>query len=324
MQCALPDVFPHGGGIEAAARRIGCPPQALSDLSTGLHPAGPPAWLAHWLAAHSTLASHYPDADGEPARSALAEACGVEAQQVLITAGAQAVIEVVFQAMRWSSVSLRIPCYHEPIRCARRAGCRLIPYLRGEPVPVAEACWLISPSNPFGDVQPFPSGMTGVWDESYMEFAQRRRTGLIPGVIRLGSLTKLFCIPGLRLGYVIAETALIERLRQWLPPWPASSLCLHLLPALLPEADARDAEIRRCRQQLARLLRRYGWQVFASQASFILARPPATPLPAADDYQLLLRHFPEWPQLGAAIRFGLPGSPRCWQRLEVFLAAAAN
>jgi len=312
---ALPESFPHGGGVEAAARAWQCDSSEVLDLSTGLHPEGAPVWLAEWFKSHASLVAHYPDIHGEPARTALANEFDVAVENVLITAGAQAVIEVVFQAMAWRSMAIEVPCYNEPIRCARRAGCRVLAYEHDDVLPDAEALWWTSPSNPTGRAQAFPESVCGLLDESYMPFAQRRSLGLLPGVVRLGSLTKSLCIPGLRLGYVIADAESIEKINAWLPPWPASTLALHLLPELLPEADRRDAQIALARQRLTGLLEKNSWKVCPSQASFLLAKPE-TRLPDFAGHRILVRCFPEWPQLSGWVRFGMPGNEAAWQRLE--------
>ncbi len=135
----LPVEFPHGGGIEAAADAWQCQTSDIIDLSTGLHPAGAPAWLPEWLNAHASLVARYPDTQGEPARTALANEFDVSAENVLITAGAQAVIEVVFHAMGWRSLAIEVPCYNEPVRCARRAGCRVVAFEHGKILPDSEA-----------------------------------------------------------------------------------------------------------------------------------------------------------------------------------------
>ena len=314
----LPDAFPHGGGIEAAARAWRCERSDILDLSTGLHPEGAPLWLGAWLKAHASLAAHYPDVHGEPARTALANAFGVDAENVLITAGAQAVIEVVFQAMGWRSLAIEVPCYNEPVRCAKRAACRVMPFEHGDDLPEAETIWWTSPGNPSGRAQTFPQGVSGLLDESYMPFSQRRSLGLLSDVIRLGSLTKSLCIPGLRLGYVIADVGSIGKINDWLPPWPTSTLALHLLPELLQEADRRDAKIELARQRLVGLLEKNSWQVCPSEASFVLAQPEAG-MPDFAAHRILVRSFPEWLQLSGWVRFGLPGNEAASQRLEEVL-----
>jgi histidinol-phosphate/aromatic aminotransferase/cobyric acid decarboxylase-like protein len=315
----LPDVFPHGGGVLAAARAWGCDAADILDLSTGLHPDGPPPWLGEWLGTHAALVGHYPDGHGEPARSALAGALGVPPEHVRVTAGAQATIEVMFQAMAWRSMAIRTPCYAEPVRCARRSGCRILPFGEGEAAPAAEAVWWTTPANPTGLAEPFPAGRSGAIDESYMPFAERRGLGVMPGVVRIGSLTKSFAIPGLRIGYVVAEVALLERLDHWLPPWPAPTQALHLLPQLLAEADARDAAVAAARCRLETLLKAHGWQMRPSAASFVLARPRDGRQPSFAEARILVRSFPEWPELAGWWRLGLPGSEAEWQRLEAVL-----
>ncbi|MDQ6995275.1 MAG: aminotransferase class I/II-fold pyridoxal phosphate-dependent enzyme [Mariprofundaceae bacterium] len=314
----LPQCFPHGGGIEYIAKQWGCDVADILDLSTGLHPLRQPKWLGAWLHEHAELAAIYPDKQGEPARSILAKYLSVLPEQVLIVAGAQAAIEIMFQAMPWQSMAIQVPCYNEPIRCAQRSACHVLPFEHGQAVPQADVLWWTSPSNPFGEKRAMPNCQQGVLDESYMTFSERRQLGILPNQIRLGSLTKTFAIPGLRLGYVVAEEAMIERLSPWLPTWASSTLVLHLLAKLLPEADERDQHIQHSRQRLETLFSKYQWQYKPSQASFILAKPPHA-VPDFAQYRILLRAFPEWPQLNGWLRFGFPNQENDWQRLEAAL-----
>jgi len=148
-----------------------------------------------------------------------------------------------------------------------------------------------------------------------MPFSQRRALGLVANTIRIGSLTKTFCIPGLRLGYVIADIESIGKLNDWLPPWPTSTLALHLLPGLLPEADVRDEAAKSACKRLVGLLEFHDWQCHQSHASFVTARPQGV-LPDFATARILVRTFPEWPQLAGWVRFGFPGDQAGWQRLE--------
>ncbi|MDX8401055.1 MAG: aminotransferase class I/II-fold pyridoxal phosphate-dependent enzyme, partial [Mariprofundaceae bacterium] len=159
----------------------------------------------------------------------------------------------------------------------------------------------------------------GVLDESYMPWAMRRRLGVLPGVVRIGSLTKLFCLPGLPLGYAVADEGMLARLRRWLAPWSASSLALHLVPRLLGEIDAREARLAHARKRMMDLLARAGWEVRPSKASFVLARHPKGRMPDFDTARILVRRFPEWPQLAGWARLGFPGREAAWARIERLL-----
>lgn len=308
----------HGGRLEAVARNWGCLPEQILDLSTGVYPGGPPAWLAQWFGQHAHLAARYPDDEGEPARTALSEALGVQPESVCVGAGAQAFIEVLVQAMGWCTLAIETPCYAEPLRAAQRAGCRIRSFAKSQGPAPADAVWITSPHNPDGALRDFPIGRRGVLDESYLPFVDRRRLGVMADVIRLGSLTKLFAIPGLRIGYVVARPDIIKKIRRWLPPWPVATPTLHLLPHLLQGAEERDASMAEVRRRLEKLLLRYGWQVLPSKASFVLARSPGR-MPAFSEHRILVRMFPEWPELQGWVRFGLPAAQEGWNRLEAAL-----
>lgn len=312
--------LPHGGNIEEVAKQWGCNPADILDLSTGLHPAGPPTWLGEWLKENSHLVAHYPDRLGEPARSALAAFMNVAPENTVIIAGAQAAIEVLPQALQWQSMAIKQPCYAEPIRAAKRADCQVIAVdMQATTYPDADCVWMTSPHNPFGHKETFPKQRHGVLDESYMPFAERQTLGILPDVIRLGSLTKTFCIPGLRLGYIIAEQHHIQSLQSWLPPWPTSTLAAHLLPKLLPQAAQRDAHIVTLRQQMLDTLAQHNWEVRQSCTSFVLARPKDR-LPDFASSRILVRHFPEWDSLAGWLRLGYPASEKDWQRFITALA----
>lgn len=303
----------HGGRRDQAARRLGCRPEDLLDLSTGVVPEPDPARRAHDLSELAETLSAYPDPDGEPARTALAASLGVPAEQVLVAAGAQAFVEVLFPALAPRSVALREPHYAEVRRCAERSGVEVRACSAGEPWPDAELRWVTDPDSFTGERVSQDAAVRGVLDESYRSLAERRATRL-PGWVRIGSLTKCFSVPGLRLGYAIAEPPVLDALRRWLPPWPASSLALHLLPRWLPEWEERDRRAGLGRDRLAETLRRAGWQVRPGSASFVLARPPSE-LPDFERARILVRSFPEWPALEGWVRMGIPPDKQ-WDRLE--------
>lgn len=304
----------HGGRIDAAARAWKCSPEDVLDLSTGVYPEPDAAALAEMLRELARAVGNYPDPDGEPARSALAETLAVPRESLIVAAGAQAFIETVFNANDWSSVALREPCYGEVRRCAERSGVEVRTASGGPGWPQAAVTWVTSPDSIRGAEHELPDVVTGVLDESYADLLTRQRTPLLPGWIRIGSLTKSFSLPGLRLGYAIASPPLVERLRHHLPPWPASTLVLRLLPRLLPTWSARDRAAASGRDRLRTHLESCGWQTAASRASFVLARPVRA-APDFDRRRILVRTFPEWPSLAGWVRIGIPPDEDGWCRL---------
>ena len=125
--------------------------------------------------------------------------------------------------------------------------------------------WLCNPNNPTGTVIPKATLVEAiemnpdtifVIDQSYGFFTQEpllsaAQAAGYPNVIQLHSMTKRYAMPGLRLGYVTAHPALIDRIRAVRMPWSVNALaieaglylCAHPdtalidLPALLTETQ---------------------------------------------------------------------------------------
>ncbi len=311
----------HGGRVDQAAERLGCRPDDLLDLSTGVYPELSPDLLAQHLNALAPVIRRYPDPDGEPARSALAQCLGVPVERILLGAGAQAFIEIIFAAGVCKRLALREPCYVETRRCAERSSVEVVPWNVPSELPQGALAWVTSPHSLTGEWVSLPEIATsegvvgGVLDESYASLAERQRVRLSDAWIRIGSLTKCFSMPGLRLGYAIASEAWIERLREYSPPWPAPTLALHLLPRLLPTWEERDLRMLEARRRLSLLLERADFEVRPSSASFVLARCRSKP-PEFAQHRILVREFPEWNTLEGWMRFGIPAAERDWVRLE--------
>ena len=111
-----------------------------------------------------------------------------------------------------------------------------------------------------------------------------------PNLILLYSLTKDYCIPGLRLGYMVANPTLIGELKRFRTPWSVNALAIVAAKFLL-SADSsidRDALLQQARY-LAESLVAMGIEVEPSDTNFILCRLPKG---AADELkQWLVEHY---------------------------------
>ena len=109
--------------------------------------------------------------------------------------------------------------------------------LRKQIEPV-DAVYICNPNNPTGrlinvDVirrlcREFPRQQFIV-DESYLPFVEHHeRHSLIknrpPNALVLSSLSKIYRIPGLRVGFIVGAAKTLQRLRRLAPPWSVNSL----------------------------------------------------------------------------------------------------
>jgi histidinol-phosphate/aromatic aminotransferase/cobyric acid decarboxylase-like protein len=243
----------HGGDAARIARTMGFPLEFMLDLSASLNPVGPD--VVTLAASHLGALRHYPDVTD--ARRLLAEAMGLDPACVLVTNGGAEAIALVAQLIGGRVV--------EPEFSLHPRG--------GDAAPR----WRSNPHNPTGRLAG-PDDRADVWDEAFFPLATGRWTrGDKTATAVVGSLTKLFACPGLRLGYAIADPSLIEQLEARQPEWAIGGLAVALLPELLAATDLVGwaTEVRRLRSELMAMLARHGLSPRPSDANFILCEVAA-------------------------------------------------
>ena len=233
----------HGGDGARLAAVLGVDPGAVLDLSASLNPLAPDA--GEVVGKHLDALRRYPDPTR--ATAALSTAMGVDPDRLLLTNGGAEAIALVGAALGGRVEEPDFSLYP-------RAGGPL---------------WRSNPHNPTGRLA---HGDADVWDEAFYPLATGRWTSGQPLVV--GSLTKLLACPGLRVGYVLAEPALLRRLRP--PAWAVNGLAAAALPDLLDAVDlpAWAAGVARLRDRLVELLQRAGLDPEPSDANFVLVRAP--------------------------------------------------
>jgi histidinol-phosphate aminotransferase len=159
-------------------------------------------------------------------------------------------------------------------------------------------------------------GRVVVVDEAFADCVPGEPESLAgdPGVVVVRSLTKTWGLAGLRVGYLLADAPLVDRLRAAQPHWPVSAPALAACvacssPSARAEAETWARELAGRRDRLAARLRRLpGADVVAAPAaSFLLVRTsrPAVWEPLRDR--------------GFAVRRGdtFPGLDDHWIRVAV-------
>lgn len=279
----LPPAGPHGGDVVAVAAALERPVDELVDLSASLNPE-PPALDAVIAAARGDL-RRYPDATD--ATSTLAEVIGVTPERLVLTNGGAEAIALVagFQPNGWVEAP-EFSLYARHLATLEPDAPR----------------WRSNPSNPLGRLAP-ASATAAVWDEAFWPLATGTWTRGDDDAWRLGSLTKLWACPGLRVGYAIAPTDEdATRLRARQPQWSVNALALAAVTQLAPMTDlpvAAAAMIRR-RAALIELLAGHGLAVTETEANWVLVDRPG----------LRAELIPHGVLVRDCASFGLPGVHR--------------
>jgi len=322
----------HGGRLRAAAQHYGIPLSDWLDLSTGIAPEPWPVSSIP-LDAWARLPE---DDDG------LAEAACTcyGAAHALPVAGSQAAIQALPALFAPARVGVLEPSYAEHAQAWQHAGHRLVRLAAGDieaRLDELNVLVLANPNNPTGER--FEPSRLLDWqarlarrggcllvDEAFMdctpEYSLAARSQR-PGLVVLRSFGKFFGLAGVRLGFVLAEAALLARLHGRLGPWtvsgPARALGLQALGSASGAARERRArELQAAGERLAGLLHMQGLPPAGGTALFQWVRTPEAV--QLHDFLarrgILVRRFDQ----PASLRFGLPADEVGWQRLAQALA----
>ena len=241
----------HGGNAAAVARRLGLDPADVLDLSASMNPVAPDPVAI--IERHLDAVRSYPDP--ATATAALAEAVGVDTGHVLLTnGGSEAIALVAAELGKGWADECDFSLYRRHLDVLDPNG----PRFRS------------NPHNPTGRLAA-PDETADVWDEAFYPLATGAWTRGDDAVV-VGSLTKLLAAPGLRVGYVLADGDLIERLARRQPQWALNALACAALPELLngidlPETARRVAALR---DDLVAVLARAGLQPQPSDANYVV------------------------------------------------------
>ena len=286
------------GTVEPSLRSHGDTqvPDGAVDLAVNVQP-GPPQWLAERLAAGVSDLAGYPD-DG-PARAAAAARHSRDADECMVVNGASELFWLLGSVLRPRRAACVHPSFTEPEAALRDSGVAVVRVMRErnrdwaldpDAVPGdADLVVLGRPDNPTGVLDPVETverlcrpGRTVVVDEAFAEFLDDA-VGIagrhdLPGLLCVRSLTKLWGLAGLRVGYAVGPATLITRLAEGRQPWSPNTLALTALESLVgaeAERRSRADAVTRLRADLIRDLRAVdGLRVWDSSANFLLVQGP--------------------------------------------------
>lgn len=321
------------------------PPGAV-DLAVNVW-STPPGWLLHELAGVDL--SRYPDPVA--ATAVAARRHGRPAEECLLVNGAAE----AFWALAFGVAPRLAACVHPsftaPEAALRAAGVDVVRVVRrpddgfaldvGAVPDAADLVVLGRPDNPTGRVESVAAvaalcrpDRTVVVDEAFAEFLPDA-AGLaghrdLPGLVCVRSLTKIWAVPGLRVGYLVGPAEVIDRAGAALQPWPVSSPALRAIELLLPAEDrraARAAAAADARDSLAaRLGAVPGLRVWPSAANYLLLRHRDVRLrEALLDRGLAVRRADTFPGLDPSfVRVAVHSDPAVRRRLVDAVTSAVR
>jgi histidinol-phosphate/aromatic aminotransferase/cobyric acid decarboxylase-like protein len=297
----------HGGDGHRLAELLGVDASEILDLSLSLNPVAPdPVPI---VARHLAAVGRYPPARPDRAVAALAELLGVEPARIVLTNGGAEAIALVARLHPTGWAERReFSLYRRHLLHVRPDGPR----------------WMSDPHNPTGRLAA-PDERAFVRDEAFYPLATGRWSRHDPDAIVVGSLTKVFACPGLRLGYVIApDDRTASHLEDLRPEWSVNALAVAALPDLAAAADigAWAGKIAVLRAELAGVLAEYGLCAEPSAANYLWVDQAVGLRDRLLPHGILVRSGETFGSPDA-VRIAVPG-PAGLERMRAALARGAS
>lgn len=266
--------------------------ELIIDFSSTIYPHANQRWLKMHLAEKMDCIGQYPPLYPDEVEALIAKQLGISEESVLVTNGCTEAIYLMARLYRGRTSIIPLPTYQ-----AYADACRMYRHTISfektddlSSLPENRIYWICNPNNPTGNVL-----MKGFMDyivrrsKNYIYIIDQSceyytREGMLmprelcdlPNVILLHSMSKQYCIPGLRIGYITAHPSIITQLREMRTPWAVNSMAIEAAKFLLeqgtsgvPNLDAYLSEAERLHSELEKI---GGIKMLETKTNFMLGQ----------------------------------------------------
>lgn len=298
----------HGGDIYRN--------RVIYDFSVNVNPLGVPTRVRDALIAAVDVCERYPDPYAQQLKDALSAWLCVPCERLLLGNGASELFMAVVHALRPRKCLIPTPSFYGYEYAAKASGAKVCYYAMKRENGFCldqniffaleediDLLVIANPNNPVGNLLSLDflerlvyecakKEITVLLDECFIDFCGPNYSMLtqfdnFQNLILARAFTKIFAIPGVRLGYLVsANKALTETISAHLPEWNLSAFAQAAGVACCEETDFIKQTVSYVEQEgayLAEGLKKAGLTVFDHAANFILTYANA-PL-----YQQLLK-----------------------------------
>ena len=284
----------HGGDIYRNRIRL--------DFSVNVNPLGIPGSVKESLRTAVDDCEKYPDILSSGLKKAVGKAINAPDDELLFGNGASEIFMAIVHALRPKRMVIPVPSFYGYEHVSKAVESEILFYrldagngfsadegLLGT-LDGADMLFFTNPNNPTGRLTDrkyirrlldvcLKKGVRVVLDECFMPFCGEENSmlgeyGNYPNLMIVRAFTKIFSIPGVRLGYMIcSDKKMIEKISSQLPEWNISVFAQKAGEACAKEGGfiRKTVEyIGRERTRLSDGLKGLGIKVFLSDADFLL------------------------------------------------------
>ncbi|GGJ99499.1 threonine-phosphate decarboxylase [Lentibacillus kapialis] len=333
----------HGSNPEHLFSALGMDsPAEIIDFSVNINPLGAPAAIKHHWESWLKEIADYPDPSASELKEAISTHDGVPASHVLAGNGASELITLIARYLHGKKVLIVHPTFSEYESACSNENCTILHHIVHPPnwqldkealqhkIKVVDAVFFCHPNNPAG-VQYDSSAIDWlidgcersktllIIDEAFYDFASSpvtsiQKAGDFSSLLVLRSLTKMYSIAGLRLGYLAGSPELLARIQKSQPQWSLNAIALKAGTLCLNDSGHSEQARSYMEAERARLLSYLSDRGFLhspSAVNFYLFKDPSL-----DDQETLFLFLL---RKGLVLRhtYNFPGLHGTWLRAAV-------
>lgn len=297
----------HGGNIYKKAKELGISENQILDYSANISPLGIPSHIKKAMVDAIEGTINYPDPDCTALREAIGRQDGVEPDCVTCGNGGADLLYRLAFGLKPKKVLLPVPAFVEYEEAMTAAGARMVYETMDEDFHIQEDMTeritedtdlviLCNPNNPTGLLTPRRQVLAVLErakemhcrvlvDECFLEICREEEQYTVksylkeyPNLMILKSFTKLYAIPGVRLGYLLcADREVIAQVNRAGQAWSVSHIaqCAGVAALSHPEYKAAviDAVEKECiymKKEMANL----PLTLYDGRANYLFFRTP--------------------------------------------------
>ena len=281
--------FEHGGQIYNAAGAA----ENFLDFSANINPLGISEKVRAAIIENLDGIKNYPDPNATELKAAISQRYKVSAENLILVNGAAEFFYLYLNVTRPRKILIPVPSFSEYERAARAINAEIeYIFTRADENFTfnlaqdfsADLMILGRPNNPTGNLisidalKKISNATKILLDESFIDFldVESARNLVSEKITVVQSLTKIFAIPGLRLGFAVAEKNLAEKLNAAKDVWNVNFLAQKAGVAAL--SDEKFLQVTKSYLQIEkkyfveRLKKIPRLQVFEPTANFVLLK----------------------------------------------------
>lgn len=300
----IPSVLSHVQASHGGRYSVNGADSSTIDFSSNITPLGTPKSVMRAIKKNVGSIADYPDADPPALLSDLGKYAGLPADNLVVGNGA---VEIIYNFCHAflspkTQVLMPAPTFSEYEAASRLYNARISQFDTMNlsdsideflaKIPDRGCVFLCNPNNPTGSLlskndvlsiarRAEQASSLVLLDECFIEMAESGES--VIGCVRehenlivLRSLTKVFGMPGIRIGYAAAPTRITKILRRIRVPWSVNSLAQAAARAAVADpshlAKSRKIIQRESAYLRSNISRLEGFECLKSSANFILIR----------------------------------------------------